>query len=157
MNLRERVLAIVSIIAQYVLGERDNVDENDIVEELLSVGFEADEIDAAFSWMQNVALHTPGKLPTLTEVRSQRIFTPEEKRDLSAEARGLLIRLRSLGILDDEAQEEIIDKALQVADDPVSLKDMKAIAALTLFARNNEQWRREVDCFLDDDWVRLYH
>lgn len=157
MGLRERVLAIVSIIAQYVLGERDNIDENDIVEELLAVGFEADEIDAAFSWMQNTALHTAGKTPHLAEVRSLRIFTPEEKRDLSAEARGLLIRLRALGILDDEAQEEIIDKAMQVADDPVSLKDMKAIAAITLFARNDEQWRREVDCFLDDDWVRLYH
>ncbi len=46
---------------------------------------------------------------------------------------------------------------MQVADDPVTLKEMKAIAAITLFARNNEQWRREVDCFLDDDWVRLYH
>ncbi len=155
MDLRERVLAIVSIIAQYALG--DSVSENDIVEELLAVGFEADEIDAAFSWMQNVALHTTSKTPQLAEARSQRIFTPEEKRDISAEARGLLIRLRTLGILDDDAQEEIIDKALQVADDPVSLKDMKAIAALTLFARNNEEWRREVDCFLDDDWVRLYH
>ena len=155
--MRERVLAIVSIIAQYVLGDRDSVSENDIVEELLAVGFEADEIDAAFSWMQNVATHSPGKEQQLAEVRSQRVFTPEEVRDISAEARGLLIRLRTLGILDDAAQEEIIDKALQVADEPVSLKDMKAIAALTLFARNNDEWRREVDCFLDDDWVRLYH
>lgn len=155
--MRERVLAIVSIIAQYVLGDRDSVSENEIVEELLAVGFDADEIDAAFSWMQNTALHKPGEAPQLAEIRSQRIFTSEEKRDISAEARGLLIRLRTLGILDDDAQEEIIDKALQMADDPVSLKDMKAIAALTLFARNNEEWRREVDCFLDDDWVRLYH
>lgn len=155
--MRERVLAIVSIIAQYVLGDRDSVSENDIVEELLAVGFEADEIDAAFSWMQNVATQSPGQEPQLVEMRSQRVFTPEEIRDLSPEARGLLIRLRTLGILDDGAQEEIIDKALQVADEPVSLKDMKAIAALTLFARNNDEWRREVDCFLDDDWVRLYH
>jgi len=155
--LRERVLAIVSIIAQYVLGDRDTVTENDIVEELLAVGFEADEIDAAFSWMQNVGASAPGKARDLAEVRSQRIFTAEEKRDISADARGLLIRLRTLGILDDEAQEEIIDRAMQVAEDPVSLKEMKAIAALTLFSRNHEEWRREVDCFLDDDWVRLYH
>ena len=46
--MRERVLAIVSFIAQYFLDDRDMVTESDLVEELLSVGFEAEEIDAAF-------------------------------------------------------------------------------------------------------------
>lgn len=155
--MRERVLAIVSIIAQYVMGDGEPPSETDIVEELLAVGFEADEIDAAFTWMQNLAFRHPDRAPELAEIRAQRIFTPEERRSISGEARGLLIRLRTLGILDDEAQEEIIDRALEMADDEVSLKEMKAIAALTLFARSNDEWRREVDCFLDDDWSRLYH
>ena len=32
-SLRERVLAIVSIIAQYVMEERDSLTENELVEE----------------------------------------------------------------------------------------------------------------------------
>lgn len=155
--MRERVLAIVSLIAQYVMGEQDALSENDIVEELLAVGYEAEEIDAAFSWMQNLALQPRDQELQLPDVLAQRIFTAEEIRALSREARGLLVRLRLLGILDDETQEEIIDKALQVADDEVTLKEMKTIAALTLFARSNDEWRREVDCFLEDDWSRLYH
>lgn len=155
--MRERVLAIVSLIAQYVMGEQDALSENDIVEELLAVGYEAEEIDAAFSWMQSLALQPQDQVLELPGVLPQRVFTDEEVRGLSREARGLLVRLRLLGILDDETQEEIIDKALQVADDEVTLKEMKTIAALTLFARSNDEWQREVDCFLEDDWSRLYH
>ncbi len=157
MDLRERVLAIVTIIAQFATGERDALNESDIVEELLAVGFEADEIDAAFSWMQSLVLQPAGQLRDLPPVRAQRIFTPEETRAFSAEARGFLVRLRTLGILDDDSQEEIIDRALQMSDDEITLKEMKSLAALTLFARSNDEWRREVDCFLQDDWGRLYH
>ena len=57
--MRERVLAIVSFIAQYFLDDRDMATENDLVEELLSVGFEAEEIDAAFCWMESQALCAP--------------------------------------------------------------------------------------------------
>ena len=28
---------------------------------------------------------------------------------------------------------------------------------LTLFTRSHDEWRREVDCILEDDWSRLYH
>ncbi len=88
---------------------------------------------------------------------STRIFTPEEMRALSKEARGFLVRLRSLGILDDRIQEEIIDKALQMADEEISLQEMKTVTALTLFARSHDDWRREVDCIMGDDWSQLYH
>ena len=35
------------------MEERDFLTENELVEELLAVGFEEDEIAAAFSWMRN--------------------------------------------------------------------------------------------------------
>ncbi len=155
--MRERVLAIVSIIAQYVMEERQFMTESEIVEELLSEGFEAEEIDAAFSWMENISLASSSRSRTELTQPSFRIFTPEENRAMSMEARGFLFRLRSMGIVDDELLEEIIDRSLQTAEDEVTLKEVKAISALTLFARSQDEWRREVDCFLEDDWSRLYH
>ena len=155
--MRERVLAIVTLIAQYVMEDRDPLTESDLVEELLAVGFEAEEIDAAFSWMERLSLQTSNPPDVLLALPPQRIFTPEEIQVISCEARGFLSRLRSLGILDEQAQEEIIDRAMQVAEDELSLKEMKTLTALTLFARSHEDWRREVDCFMEDDWSRLYH
>lgn len=155
--MRERVLAIVSLIAQYAMSEVDSLTENDIVEELLSIGFDADEIDAAFGWMHNLTLHRNGNPAEAMTVPAQRIFTPGEIRLLSNEARGFLLRLRALGILDDEIQEDIIERALDSAEDQVGLREIKSLTALTLFARTNDEWRREVDCFMEDDWTRIYH
>lgn len=155
--MRERVLAIVSIIAQFVMEERELPSETEIVEELLAVGFEAEEIDAAFHWMESQSLpSTSGTMPAMT-LPSHRIFTRKECLALSCEARGFLIRLRTMGILDHDLEEEIIEQAMQVAEDEISLKELKTIAALTLFARSHDSWRREIDQLLDDDWSQLYH
>lgn len=154
--LKDRVLAIVTILAQYFLGERDVPSESTLVQELLTAGFASDEIEAAFGWLEQLSLlPRPERDPALT-VPSHRVFTSSEARLLSAEARGFLVRLRGLGILDDAIQEEIIEKALDGAEDEVSLTELKSIAALTVFART-QGWQREVDCMLDDDWSRLYH
>jgi len=155
--LRERVLAIVSFIAQYFLDDRDMMTESDLVEELLSVGFEAEEIDAAFSWMESQALCAPVGSETSLNMPaiSHRVFSNEENRALSPEARGFLTRLRSMGILDDEIHEDVIEKALQMAEDEVSLKEIKTITVLAMFANSQNEWRREFDCLLEDDWQRL--
>ncbi|PLX86624.1 MAG: hypothetical protein C0617_00710 [Desulfuromonas sp.] len=154
---RERVLTIVSIIAQYVMEERNPLTETDIVEELLAVGFDEEEIDAAFVWMEDYSLESPSEAAPSMTSSSQRVFTAEEARVLSPEARGFLLRLRTMGLLDDANQEEIIDRAVDTAEDELSLKELKTLTVLILFARYQNDWRREFDCILDDDWSRLYH
>jgi Smg protein len=156
--LRDRVLAIVSILAQYVLEDRQFLSEGDIVEELLEVGFEAEEIAAAFSWMENLSLSPPKSSPEPLAVPTQRVFTPEEGA-LSVEARGFLVRLRAQGMLDDELEEEILDKALAMAEaeGQMGLQELKTLTAFTFFARSQEHWQREVDCIMEEDWTRLYH
>jgi len=155
--LRERVLAIVSFIAQYFLDDQDLITESDLVEELLSVGFEAEEIDAAFCWMesQTIASSSCTDVALGSPPVSHRVFSAEENRALSSEARGFLARLRGMGILDAEIQEEVISKALQLAEDEVSLKEIKTITVLAMFANSHNEWRREYDCLLEDDWPRL--
>lgn len=156
--MSERVLAIVSIIAQFAMIERDRLNTGELVEALISEGFDAEEIDAAFRWMETVSLHPgPASEPASLRLPTQRIFTAEETRGISAEARGFLIRLRAMGILDDEIEESIIERALQVAEDEVGLQEIKALTTLALFSRTSHDWRREVDCFLTDDWARMVH
>lgn len=140
------------------MEERNLISETELVEELLSVGFDEEEIDAAFNWMQGLSPSSDASIqqkPLTPYV--QRIFTTEERRLLSDDARGFLIKLRNLGILDDDAQEEIIDRAFQLEEEEISLKEIKVMTALSLFARSNEDWRREVDCLLGDDWSRMFN
>lgn len=155
--MRERVLAIVSFIAQYFLDEQDVITETDLIEELLAVGFETDEIDAAFCWMETQAFSPPasGETSLAPPATSHRVFTAEEIRGISPEARGFLSRLRTMGILNDDIMEEVIDKALHVVEDEVALKEIKTITVLAMFASSQQEWRREFDCLLEDDWSLL--
>jgi len=159
--LRERVLAIVNLIAKYVLGAEDApINEQELVAELISVGFAADEINDAFSWMETVALQNP--LERITEASLQppatyRIFTPEEQQALSTEGIGFLTKIRAMGLLNDELQEEIIERALKAAEDPLNLQEVKLIAASSMLSRTSSLWQREIDCFLENDWARIYH
>ncbi len=157
--MRERVLAIVTILARYFLEERDFGAESELVEELLASGFDSDEIDAAFSWMQRLSATSDLPVPaaTLRSVPTMRIFSADELRLLTTEARGFLVHLRSLGILDDTSQEEIIERAFQIGEDEVSLKELKVMTSLVLFARANEDWRQAVDALMGDDWSRMFH
>lgn len=156
--LKERVLAIVSIIAHYIMEDGQLPANGDLIEELLAIGFESEEIDAAFHWMENLSLHQPtDHLTHSLSIPSHRIFTSEECHALARDARGFLMRVREMGIIDENILEEIIQKALHNDEDEVSLKDIKTLTALTLFSHSHHEWMREVDCFMDDDWTRLYH
>ena len=130
--------------------------ESDLVEELLAVGFDPDEIDAAFSWMESQALSTPLAEATLGEIpQSHRVFTREESRVLAPDARGFLSKLYGMGLIDANLQEDVIAKALHVAEDEISLKEIKTITVLAMFANSHNEWRKEYDCLLEDDWTRL--
>ena len=159
--MRERVLAIVNLIAKYVLGAEDApINEQELVAELMSVGFEAEEINDAFSWMETVSLQSPADRLTesaLQPPQTYRMFTPEEQQALSTEGIGFLVKVRAMGLLSDDILEEVIDRAVRAAEDPLSLQEVKMITALTMLSRADSLWQREIDCFLDNDWARIYH
>ncbi len=159
--MRERVLAIVNLIAKYVLGAEDApISEQELVAELMSVGFEAEEINDAFSWMESVALQGPAAQQAEAKLKPQstyRVYTPEEELALSTEGIGFLVKLRSMGLLSDETQEEIIERAVRAAEDPLNLQEVKMIVALTMLSKTSSLWQREIDCFLENDWARIYH
>lgn len=158
--MRERVLAIVNLIAQYVLGaEEAPISEQELMVELMSVGFEADEINDAFSWMESVALKPQPDSAAVTPLMNQptyRVFDFQEQQKLTIQARGFLIKVRTMGLLSDEAQEEIIDRALRSAEAPINEQEIKLITILTLLSHSSSLWQREIDCLLENDWSRIY-
>ena len=159
--MNERVLAIVNLIAQYVLGANEaTISEQELVTELMAVGYDADEISDAFSWMETAALHPLNEsaaVDPLLVLPTYRVFDTEEQQALSSAAQGFLIKVRAMGLLTDEAQEEIIERALRAAAEPITEQEIKLITSLTLLSRSDQLWLREIDCFLDNDWARIYH
>lgn len=152
--MNERVLAIVTIIAQYILSDSDFPVESDLVTELLSAGFVAEEIDAAFLWMERLQSDAAEQFePTLRLPATQRVFNAEEIRLLSLEARGFLVRLRSLGLLDELLLEEVIERSTAETEEEVSLIDIKRMTARILCTHAQTGWSRGIESVLDDDWT----
>jgi len=90
-------------------------------------------------------------------IPTYRIFSDQEKQHLTSEAQGFMVKVRAMGLLSIEAQEEIIERATRSADDMVTEQEIKLITILTLLSRSNCLCLREIDCFLENDWSRIYH
>ena len=150
--MNERVLVIVTIIAQYILSDLDFPAESDLVNELLSSGFAADEINAAFLWMERLNHDPVERLTPTFRAPTYRVFAPEEARLLSLEARGFLMRLRLLGLIDETLFEEMIQRATADTGEELGLDEIKFVAAQTLATHAQSEWGNEVACILDDDW-----
>jgi len=160
--VRERVMAIVDLIAQYVLGAKDTqVNEQELMAELVSAGFEVEEINGAFAWMEATALPPAPEVQQANDLLQQnpnyRLFSAAEQQVLSTEAQGFLVKVRAMGLLNNEAHEEIIERILNATKDPVGLHEVKLVTIMTLLSQTNNLWLREIDCFLENDWDRIYH
>ncbi|MBN2644944.1 MAG: DUF494 family protein [Desulfuromonadaceae bacterium] len=154
--MNERILIIVGIIAQYFLSEENFSSEQEIVEELLSAGFEQHDIQDAFKWMENVSLKPATSRVVELAPPLLRLFSPQERQSLSLEARGFLTRLRQSGLLPAEIAEEIIVRACHEEQDEVTLEEIKSMTVLALFA-DLQQFSPEIDCIIEDNWKKLYH
>ncbi len=156
-------MAIVDLIAKYILGAKDTpINQQELMAELVSAGFEADEINGAFAWMESTALQSASKAEpvpdsTIHHFLTYRIFSNQEQHSLTPAARGFLLKVRAMGILSDSAQEEVIDRALKASSDAIDEQEIKLMTIVTLLSQPNNPWFREIDRFLENDWDRIYN
>ncbi|MDD2557337.1 MAG: DUF494 family protein [Desulfuromonas sp.] len=152
----ERILRIVGIIATSFLSDDDFSSEEQIVESLLSAGFRQDEIEAAFGWIDAVTLEPDEGLHVEAAPAPLRVFAPQEEKLLSKRARGYLVRLLQQGLISTELAEEVILRACYHERDMLSLRDIKHMVTMAMFAEN-QHGKRQIDCIAAEDWYKLYH
>jgi uncharacterized protein Smg (DUF494 family) len=158
----QRMLTIIGIISQYILEEIDVFDsEEEIGEDLISLGFEPVEIEAAFTWLANLSGGgQPSHEPLLSQMHGDyiRIFTAEEKRMLSNAARGYLLRLYNLDLVDAPMLEEIIDQTMLLDTNGIDVDDIKMISAMVaMFSATEQEDRQRLLHYLETDSDMLYH
>lgn len=108
-------------------------DEATLTCELEQAGFEATEIDKAFLWLEElVGLQSTDQSMAKPSDLSMRVFSLEESLRVDVDAQGLLLQLSEQKLLDPVAREIIIDRALALETDTVTLSDMKQIVGLVV-------------------------
>ncbi len=158
----QRVMAIIGIITDYLTDDVDLYEqEEEIVDDLVSLGFDFPEIETAFSWIANLSQGKDLNLQLLdleSESSFQRLFNSEERQILSQGARIWLSKLREMDIVDQATVEDIIDQALFLGGFRVGLEEVKVIATMVVVVgRPDVGLRDRFLNFLERDHEIVFH
>jgi uncharacterized protein Smg (DUF494 family) len=130
--LREKILNILGLLSQNLLQNKDLFyDAQEIWDDLTQRGFSEDEIETALSHIEKMSLAVPGPFWS-DSIPVHRSYTSEEMGRVSTRARGYLWKLKCRGIIDHALEDEIVQKAMNL-EDPAGLREIKTVAALTIF------------------------
>lgn len=114
---------------------RAAIDLDELQEELSGAGFSNSEIAQALTWLDELASRMAITEGAQRGIDAMRIYTQTECQRLDLDARGLLLVLEQSGILDPLSRELVIDRAVAIQQDQVSVDELKWIVLLVLMVR----------------------
>ena len=162
---------LVFVYENYYAGE-DCPEPAHLQRKLTAVGFDAEEIDDALTWLKGlqhaaqsgncaVEAHMPTDLSTvwLQQPRpdSVRVYHSYEKNHLGRQCLGYLSFLESAGFLPAHMREVVIDRALATPGSPLSLEDLKIIILMVFWSFGHEPDALLLDELCDNDPQRIAH
>jgi len=141
--LGERILEIVFYLVQHMRNNNGALLHlEDISKSLKNMGFSDNEISSAYGWfleeVQTRDMHTV--ISERGENNAPRHFSESEKQMFSVEARGFLIQLYQMGLLNLEQYEAIIDRVNLLEPSGVDIDTLKIIASSIIFGGVNRNW-----------------
>ncbi|MDP2000594.1 MAG: DUF494 domain-containing protein [Rhodoferax sp.] len=143
---------------------------------LQAVGFEAEEIQEALTWLDDLNLAARG-LQTLPPERdaelhpslpqaqlwaasstSMRVYSVAEQNHLGAECLGFVHFLETSGKLPAQLREMVMDRAMAATANPVlTLEDLKTIVLMVYWSLGQEPDALVLDELCDDNVARVAH
>jgi Smg protein len=136
--MKENVFdVLIYLFENYMDDETDMTPDPDAIRtELLEAGFPHKEINKAFDWLESLSEQKPIKTCSLPAFR---IYSTQECAKLDTECRGLLMFLEQSGILTAASREMVIDRAMALQEEAISLENLKWIVLMVLFSQPNEE------------------
>jgi Smg protein len=110
-------------------------DQDELEDELSEAGFSNSEISEALIWLDELANRMDSTDYQPRVVDAMRIYTDAECQKLDIDARGLLLFLEQSGILDPLSRELVIDRAVAIEQNLVSVDELKWVVLLVLLNR----------------------
>ena len=113
-------------------------DEDALARKLTAAGFEHDDISNALTWLQGLSAADASTLPaSLAESTAFRGYAEVETTKLGVEGRGFLAFLESAKVLTPLLREIIIERAMALSEDSVSIEKLKVIVLMVLWSQQH--------------------
>ncbi len=149
---------LVFLFENYVQTEAF-LEPRQLADELTEAGFDRSDVRDALDWLAGMgADRVP--MAAAPGANSVRVYDATELGRLDAKCRGLLMFLESAGVLDALSRELIIERAMALADEDVTLSNLKVIVLLALWSTGHT----DIDTLIldelldgDDDDDRVLH
>jgi len=153
-------LKILRILASQIADTKAPSGGNSGIKWLMNEGFSPEEIEEACAWLKGLTLN--GDLCMAIkgkngEFYTNRVLNASESLKINEEAYGFLIRLKEMGLIDADLQEEIIETAMMAADDEIGMDDIKGITAMLIFDQSPSQWKSDITDIINGRWEKIYH
>jgi Smg protein len=147
-SMKETVLDLLMYLFENYMDEEPHLPPEplraDLQKKLMEAGYETEEINRAFSWLDGAVESPPsvslaGVVASTPKSTSFRVYTEQEQIAFDLDARGFLLQLEDIGVLSAETRETVIERALALGDEDLDLDAIKWVVLLVLFARPGEE------------------
>ncbi|GAB6141422.1 DUF494 family protein [Methylosoma difficile] len=136
--MKENIFDVLMYLFEnYMEDEIEILPDSDAIKvELQEAGFESYEVNKAFDWLESLSLQR-AIAPTVSP--AFRIFCSQEIAKLDLESRNFIMFLEQGGILSSANREIVIDRAMALENEEISLEKLKWIVLMVLLSQPNEE------------------
>lgn len=108
--------------------------EDGLVNELKEAGFNLEEIDRAFGWLDGLAKSSEAaEQSNRAGTDCFRVLSGDEQTKINPECWGFLLYLEQIGILDAATREIVIDRLVVFDREQIDLPQIKWVTLMVLF------------------------
>ena len=134
--MKEDVLEVLLFIFEHFYDDDSGYTEQDedLVSTLVQCGFGENEVNKALLWLDDlVDLREQEYSPNADKTNAIRIYTSYEKEKLDTDCRGFILFMEQMRVLDCQAREMVIDRAIALEGEAVDLDRLKWVVMMVLF------------------------
>lgn len=134
--MKEDVLEVLLFIFEHFVDDDSGYTEqdDDLVSTLVQCGFGSNEVNKALLWLDDlVDLRGQDYSPDANKTTAIRVYTSYEEERLNTDCRGFILFLEQMEVLDCQAREMVIDRAIALEGEEVDLDRLKWVVMMVLF------------------------
>ena len=137
--MKENIFDVLMYLFEnYMDDDMDALPHSDAIKtELHAAGFEQVEVSKAFDWLES--LSSQRDIEAARIAPTFRIFCTQEILKLDIDCRDLLIFLEYNGILSATNRELVIDRAMALENEDISVDKLKWIVLMILLSQPDEE------------------
>ena len=138
--MKETVLDVLRYLFEQYMDEETEIhpDRETLYYDLVQAGFSNGRVNEALEWLEGLAEHQDSVDPSVYGNRAIRLYTAQECERLDAQARGFLLYLEQVGILDPPCRELVVERLMALKTEEIDLEELKWVVLVVLF--NNPEW-----------------